>query len=83
MFRTERFVIHRPVSLESMFKKSCQSVSQLVRYEQNCTLVASHQAPSTSALESFCEFSFSKYLEYCLKELLSNFEGLSIFGGCL
>ena len=67
MFRAERFVIHRPVSLGS------------VRYEQNCTLVASHQVPSTNALESFCELTCNKYLKYCLKEPLSNFEGVNIF----
>ena len=47
--------------------------------EQNCTLVASHRTPSTGALERFCEFFSCVQLEYCLREPLSKFEGLSTF----
>ena len=53
-----------------------QSVSQLVRHEQNCTLVASRRTPSTGALESFCEFFSCMQLEYCLRDPLSKFEAL-------
>ena len=35
--------------------------------------------PSTGALESFCEFFSCLQLEYCLREPLSKFEGLSTF----
>ena len=55
------------------------SVSQLVRYEQNYTLVASRRTPSTGALESFSEFFSCMQLEYCLREPLSKFEALSTF----
>ena len=47
--------------------------------EQNCTLMASSRTPSTGALESFCEFFSCMQLEYCLREPLSKFEGLSTF----
>ena len=47
--------------------------------EQNCTLVASRRTPSTGALESFCEFFSCMQLEYCQREPLSKFEGLSTF----
>ena len=76
MFRVRTFVTDAFVSLESVFQKLCPSVSQLP--EQNCTLVASHPTPSTDLLESFCEFSSYKYLEYCLKELTTNYAGLYI-----
>ena len=41
--------------------------------------MASHRTPSTGALERFCEFSSCMQLEYCLREPLSKFEGLSTF----
>ena len=47
--------------------------------QQNCTFVASHRTPSTGALEYFCEFFSCMQLEYCLREPLSKFEGLSTF----
>ena len=47
--------------------------------QQKCTLVASHRTPSTGALERFCEFFSCMQLEYCLREPLSKFEGLSTF----
>ena len=43
------------------------------------TLVASRRTPTTGALESFCEFFFCMQLEYCLRESLIKFEGLSTF----
>ena len=60
--------------------RSSKSVRKGVRKEeQNCTLVASHHTPSTGALERVCEFFFCTQLEYCLREPLSKFEGLSTF----
>ena len=47
--------------------------------EQKCTHVASHSTPSTGALKRFCEFFSCMQLEYCLRETLSKFEGLSTF----
>ena len=41
--------------------------------------MASHRTPSTGALERFCEFFSCVQLEYCLREPLSKFEGLSTF----
>ena len=41
--------------------------------------MASRRTPSTGALESFCEFFSCMQLEYCLREPLSKFEGLSTF----
>ena len=41
--------------------------------------MASHRTPSTGALERFCEFFSCMQLEYCLRESLSKFEGLSTF----
>ena len=41
--------------------------------------MASRRTPSTGALESFCEFFSCVQLEYCLREPLSKFEGLSTF----
>ena len=40
--------------------------------------MASHRTPSTGALERFCEFFSCMQLEYCLREPLSKFEGLTI-----
>ena len=41
--------------------------------------MASHRTPSTGTLERFCEFFSCIQLEYCLREPLSKFEGLSTF----
>ena len=41
--------------------------------------MASRRTPSTGALESFCEFFSCMQLEYCMREPLSKFEGLSTF----
>ena len=41
--------------------------------------MASHRTPSTGALERFCEFFSCMQLEYCLRESLSKFEGLTTF----
>ena len=41
--------------------------------------MASHRTPSTGTLERFCEYFSCVQLEYCLREPLSKFEGLSTF----
>ena len=72
-----KLVVRAFVTLEIAFK----SVRKEGRKEeqQNCTLVASRSTPSTGALESFCEFFSCMQLEYCPREPLSKFEGLSTF----
>ena len=66
MFRARILVTDAFVfSGKSVQKIVSLSVSYSVR-EQNCTLVASCQAPSTDLREYFCEFSSCKELEYCI-----------------
>ena len=54
-----------------------QGFSQLDKNEVD--LVMCLNSPTLPSLERFCEFFSCMQLEYCLRESLSKFEGLSTF----